>query len=124
MITFENFYKNKQLNTSLMKRLKEKWGITSNLQLTIIFIVFAITGSTSAYLSKPFTNFIGLTKENLGFFFIPIRLLAIFPIYQVLLVIIGTIFGQFTFFWNFEKKMLYRMKLKFIADFFDKIFRQ
>lgn len=124
MITFENFYKNKQLNTSLMKRLKEKWGITSNLQLTIIFIVFAITGSTALYLSKPFTNFIGLTKENLGFIYIPIRYITIFPIYQVLLVIIGTIFGQFSFFWNFEKKMLYWMKLKFVADFFDKIFKQ
>ena len=107
-----------------MKRLKEKWGITSNFQLTLIFIVFAITGSTAAFLSKPFTVFIGLTKENLGLFYIPIRLIAIFPIYQVLLVLIGAIFGQFSFFWDFEKKMLHRMKLKFVADFLDKIFKQ
>jgi hypothetical protein len=104
-----------------MKRLKEKWGITSNLQITIIFIVFAITGSTAAYLSKPFTNFVGINKENFGAFYLPVRLIAIFPIYQVLLVFIGAIFGQFTFFWNFEKKMLYRMKLKPLADFFDKM---
>ena len=76
-----------------MKKLKERWGITSNFQLVIVFIVFAITGSLSAYLSKPFTNYIGLTQENLGGFFLPIRLLAIFPIYQVLLVAIGTVFG-------------------------------
>lgn len=103
-----------------MKKLKERWGITSNFQLVIVFIVFAITGSLSAYLSKPFTNFIGLTKENLGGFFLPVRLIAIFPIYQVLLVLIGFIFGQFTFFWWFEKKMLRGMKLGFIADWFEK----
>lgn len=102
-----------------MKKLKERWGITSNFQLIIVFIVFAITGSLSAYLSKPFTNYIGLTKENLGGFFLPVRLLAIFPIYQVLLVLIGFLFGQFTFFWWFEKKMLRGMKLGFIADWFE-----
>lgn len=106
-----------------MNKLKEKWGITSNLQLTIIFVVFAITGSSAAILSKPFTSLVGISKENLGYFYLPVRLIVIFPIYQVLLVIIGAIFGQFSFFWNFEKKMLYRMKLKPVADFFDKVFK-
>jgi hypothetical protein len=35
------------------EELKKRWKITSNFQLAIIFIVFAITGSTSAWLSKP-----------------------------------------------------------------------
>lgn len=103
-----------------MKKLKERWGISSNFQLVIIFIVFAITGSLSAYLSKPFTNWIGLTKDNLGYFYLPVRLIAIFPIYQVLLVLTGFLFGQFTFFWWFEKKMLRSMKLGFIADWFER----
>jgi hypothetical protein len=102
-----------------MNNLKKKWGITSNFQFIIIFIVFAITGSLSAYLSKPFTDYIGLTKENLGNFIIPIRLIAIFPIYQVLLVVVGFLFGQFKFFWWFEKKMLRSMKLGFIVDWFE-----
>jgi hypothetical protein len=103
-----------------MKKLKARWGVTSDLQLVVIFIVFAITGSVSAYLSKPFTNYIGLTSENLGWFYLPIRLIAIFPIYQVLLVLIGLLFGQFEFFWAFEKKMLRSMKLGFIANWFEK----
>ena len=41
-----------------MKKLKERWGITSNFQIVIIFIVFGITGSVSAYISGPLTNFI------------------------------------------------------------------
>ncbi|KFF13826.1 DUF6787 family protein [Flavobacterium hydatis] len=97
-----------------MNKLKQRWGITSNFQLTIIFIVFAITGSTSAWLSKPFCVFLGITKEDFGFWFTLIRLIIIFPIYQVLLVAIGAIFGQFRFFWNFEKKMLKSMGLGFL----------
>lgn len=97
-----------------MKKLKQRWGITSNFQLTIIFIVFAITGSASAYLSKPFTEWLGITQKDLGGWFTPVRLIAIFPIYQVLLVVIGTIFGQFKFFWWFEKKMLRSMGLGFL----------
>lgn len=103
-----------------MKKLKERWGVSSNWQLTIIFIVFAITGSTAAWMSKPFTNYIGLTKETLGVFYLPIRLIAIFPIYQVLLVLLGSVFGQFEFFWNFEKKMLRSMRLGFIPDWFER----
>ncbi len=98
----------------IMEKLKQRWGITSNLQLTIIFIVFAITGSASAYLSKPFTEWLGITKEDLGGWFTPVRLIAIFPIYQVLLVVIGFLFGQFKFFWWFEKKMLKSMGLGFL----------
>ncbi|MCV9930688.1 diacylglyceryl transferase [Flavobacterium sp. LS1R47] len=97
-----------------MNKLKQRWGITSNFQLTIIFIVFAITGSTSAWLSHPFCIWLGITKEDFGFWFTLIRLIIIFPIYQVLLVAIGAIFGQFRFFWNFEKKMLKNMGLGFL----------
>jgi hypothetical protein len=97
-----------------MQGLKQRWGIRSNLQLTIIFIVFALTGSASAWLSRPFCLWLGITKEDIGFWFTPVRLLMIFPIYQILLVFIGTLFGQFQFFWAFEKKMLRSMKLGFL----------
>lgn len=98
-----------------MAGLKERWGITSNLQLTIIFIVFAITGSTSAWITKPILSFLGITKEV--YHIIPywfLRIVLILPVYKVLLICIGTLFGQHKFFWNFVKKMLFRMKLGFI----------
>jgi hypothetical protein len=97
-----------------MKKIKERWAIESNFQLTIIFIVFAITGSTSAWLSKPFCYWLGITNKDLGIWFSPLRLILIFPIYQVLLVSIGFLFGQFKFFWAFEKKMLKSMGLGFL----------
>ena len=97
-----------------MNKLKQRWGIETNFQFIIILIVFAITGSASAWLSKPFCTWLGITKESLGYWIIPVRLILIFPIYQVLLVFIGFIFGQFQFFWNFEKKMLKRLGLGFL----------
>jgi hypothetical protein len=97
-----------------MGNLKKRWGIETNYQLTIIFIVFAITGSASAWLSKPVCFWLGITKVDLGFWFTPIRLLLIFPLYQFLLVIIGFLFGQFKFFWDFEKKILKGMGMRFL----------
>lgn len=97
-----------------MKKLKERWGIESNFQLAVIFTVFAITGSASAWLSRYVSDWLGLTKTILGLLYTPVRLILIFPIYQVLLVVIGFLFGQFKFFWAFEKKMLRSMGLGFL----------
>ena len=98
-----------------MKRFKERWGITSGFQLTIIFLVFALTGSTSAYLSKPILSWIGLGKEELsGWIYYPLYIVLIFPVYQVLLLAYGAICGQFRFFWAIEKKMLKGLGLGFL----------
>ena len=100
-----------------MKRLKEKWGINSNLQLLIIFFVFSITGSLALLIAKPILSLLGLERETLSpWIFWPIRILIIFPIYQILILIIGSIFGQFKFFWAFEKKMFLRLGLKRFKD--------
>ncbi|MFC4096885.1 DUF6787 family protein [Euzebyella saccharophila] len=98
-----------------MEKLKKRWGIDSNFQLAVVFIVFAITGSTAAKLAAPLCEFIGLHRESTaGWLYWTARILLIFPIYQVLLVFFGWLFGQFKFFWNFEKKMLNRMGLGFL----------
>jgi len=103
-----------------MEKLKERWGINSTYQIVVIFIVFAITGSSSVYVAKPFLAWVGLSREVFsesfwgGFLYWTLRLLLIFPFYQILLLIFGWLFGQFKFFWNFEKKMLSRMGLGFM----------
>ncbi|UCE94383.1 MAG: diacylglyceryl transferase [Flavobacteriaceae bacterium] len=96
-----------------MEKLKKRWGIKSNWQVIAIIIVFAINGSFAAWVAGPVTNFIGLNAENTKPYalYIILRLVLIFPIYQITLPIVGWFFGQFNFFWNFEKKMLERMGL-------------
>lgn len=103
-----------------MDKLKERWGITSNFQLIVIFVVFAITGSSSVYVAKPFLEWVGMDRTVFseswigGTIYWTLRLLLIFPFYQVLLVLYGWLFGQFKFFWAFEKKMLRRMGFGFL----------
>ncbi|MFD1095781.1 DUF6787 family protein [Salegentibacter chungangensis] len=95
-----------------MNKLKERWGINSNWQILVIFLVFAITGSTATKLAAPVCSFIGLDPESTHWsIYWFARIVLIFPLYQILLVSFGWIFGQFKFFWAFEKKMLGRLGL-------------
>ena len=71
-----------------MLRFKKKWGITSNFQLIIILIVFAVTGSIAVWIAKPILDFIGLNQSTISpWIFWPIRIAIIFPTYQILIVI-------------------------------------
>lgn len=93
----------------MFKKLKQRWQIESNLQLVLILIVFSITGSTAAWVSKPFVEMLGMSDANMPkWLFTILRLILIFPIYNIILIVIGTLFGQFKFFWAFEKKMFSR----------------
>ncbi len=98
-----------------MANFKTRWGIASSFQLAIIVVVFAITGSTAAYLSKPILNYFGIVKGDVSNWeYYTLYILLILPVYQVLLVAIGAIFGQFRFFWKFEKKLLRAIGLGFL----------
>ena len=94
------------------KKIQKRMGIYSNTQFIIIMIVFAITGSLALYLSKPILNILNITPKTLNkLLYYPLRLAVIFPVYQFVLIIVGTLFGQFNFFWNLEKKMINRLGL-------------
>ncbi|SEK57901.1 hypothetical protein SAMN04487910_0868 [Aquimarina amphilecti] len=98
------------LTLRIFNALEKKWNVTYRWELIAIFIAFAITGSTAARVSDPLLTLIGLSKETTsGWIYWPLRVFLIFPIYQVILLIVGWLFGQFKFFWWFEKKMLRRM---------------
>ena len=93
---------------SIFKKLINKWNIKSNMQLFIILVVFSVNGSFAAYIGFPIMNLIGKYFTNPFIFWI-IRILLVFIIYQITLPLIGFLFGQFRFFWDFEIKMLRRI---------------
>ena len=100
-----------------MANFKERWNIKSNWQLFVIIVVFAVTGSTAAYLSKPILSIFGISKDTVSAWeYYPLYILLLFPIYQVLLVSFGFLFGQFTFFWTFEKKLLQNCGFGFLVN--------
>lgn len=95
-----------------MKKLKKKWGIKSNIQLITIFIVFSITGSLSVLLGAPLLEIFNPKITDNIILYIILRIILIFPIYQILILLVGWLFGQFKFFWSFEKKVLEAIGLK------------
>ncbi|MFY7672301.1 DUF6787 family protein [Tenacibaculum sp. MEBiC06402] len=100
-----------------MEKLKERWGLKTNWDVVAVLIVFAINGSFSAWVAKPVTSFLGLSSETLNpWIYYPLRILLIFPIYQTTLPIVGWLFGQFNFFWEFEKKFLSRLGFGFLFN--------
>ena len=100
-----------------MEKLKKRWGITSNFQLVIIFIVFAINGSLSAKISGYAMDFLGINNENTHWIpYYIILLVLVLPLYPFLLMCFGWIFGQSKFFFLFPKKMLGSMGLGFFFN--------
>ena len=98
-----------------MNKLKTRWGITSNFQLVIIIIVFAINGSLSAKISSFILDELGITKENTNvILFYVILLILVLPLYPFMLMFFGWLFGQSKFFTPFAKKMIRNMKMGFL----------
>lgn len=91
------------------KKLENKWILEYRWEMIRVFIVFAITGTSSMFVGRPIMKAIGITKENLNPFIYWVLFIIIGLIfYQLLLVAFGWLFGQHKFFWEFEKKMLKR----------------
>ena len=90
-----------------MDKLKNRWGISSNTQLILILIVFAINGSLSGLFTNPVLNFFGIHKEHTNPLLYSILYIIIISImYFILLILVSKVFGQSNFFKNFAKKSL------------------
>lgn len=95
-----------------MEKFKKRWGIKSNWQVAVIFIVFGITGTTASLIGKPILAFLNIHPDSFSpYIYWPTRLVLLFVMYQFLLIFFGWLFGQYQFFWNFEKKMLGKLGL-------------
>ena len=92
-------------------KLLTLFKVENYFRLLIIFTVFGITGSLSVVLGKyVLISIFSSNIQNNEFYWL-IRILLIFPLYQILLIIIGTLFGEFKYFWAIEKKILVRLKI-------------
>jgi hypothetical protein len=94
-----------------IERLKTKWKLQSVWHVIIILIVFACTGFTVLFIKKPLLNLLAGDNGNTVLASV-LYYLFILPIYNVLLLVYGFIFGQFNFFWEFEKRFFNRLLRK------------
>ena len=96
----------------MIQNLIKKFNAKSKVHLLLIFFIFGLSGSFSLWISSPIMLVLDL-KNILNNYplYIFFRVLIIIPIYQLILIVIASIFGEFQYFWKFEKKFLKRIKI-------------
>ena len=96
----------------MIEKIVNKFKANSIQHLFVIFIIFALSGSGSLFISSPILVVLGLDKLITFYpLYIFIRIILIIPIYQFILIIIASFFGEFDYFWKFEKKFLQRLRI-------------
>ena len=81
--------------------------------LAVIFIVFSITGLGAVFLARPLMEMLGITRDNIDtLIYWPLRIVFMLVAYQIMLVTVGTVFGQHAYFWRMEKKILRRFGIR------------
>lgn len=94
-----------------LQKLQSRWNTKSITQVIVILFVFALTGTTVVYIAKPLLKWFFQpdpipTWAKISYY------ILILPIYNLILLGYGFIFGQFKFFYEFEKRFLNRFKRK------------
>lgn len=90
-----------------IEKLKNRWQLKSAGQVVVVLIVFACTGFTILFLKKPILTLLAGEEGNSTLASI-LYYIFILPLYNVVLLAYGFLFGQFKFFWEFEKRFMER----------------
>ncbi|MFN5004097.1 MAG: DUF6787 family protein [Bacteroidota bacterium] len=74
----------------------------------LILTVFACTGFTVLFLKRPLFAYLFADGE-IHLYASIVYYVLILPVYNVFLLMYGFVFGQFKFFWEFEKRFFSRI---------------
>ncbi|HEX7016805.1 MAG TPA: DUF6787 family protein [Cyclobacteriaceae bacterium] len=91
-----------------IERLKTRWKLKSAGQVIMVLLVFACTGFTVVYLRGPVLRLL-LGEPPFNTTATIVYYVLILPIYNIILLAYGFLFGQFRFFWEFEKRFVRRL---------------
>ncbi|PDH53378.1 MAG: diacylglyceryl transferase [Bacteroidetes bacterium MED-G17] len=97
----------------IWKKLKQKWGVESDLRMLWLFLLFAIAGSTTAYLRNKLFVYIGIAPFSPKILYVLFKFVFIYFFYQICLLTVGSLGGEFRFYWPFLRKMNQRMIARF-----------
>ena len=91
-----------------MQRLATRWDVAPT-RVIVILIVFACTGFTVMFLKRPLVAWVSGDGGEQPVLFGVLYYILILPFYNVILLIYGAVFGQFRFFWDFERRFFRRL---------------
>lgn len=97
--------------TKILKKLILIFKAKSLIHLIKIFFIFGLAGSLSLYLSELFYDIINVKEYiNISILNFFIKVIFLILVYQLTLLIIALIFGEFKYFLKFFTKFLNRFK--------------
>jgi formyltetrahydrofolate-dependent phosphoribosylglycinamide formyltransferase len=85
----------------MFEKLKKRWHLNDR-DLILVFLVFAITGSLTAFFTRQITTWLLLDRGSFIYYVCKLGVLLI--AYPILLLLISLPFGQFRFFLDFERR--------------------
>jgi hypothetical protein len=97
--------KKERQTSAFLTKLRQKWELKSLFQVVMVLIVFSLTGMTVVLVRPLLFDLFGYTDQTPIWLKVITYLLLVFPMYQVLILLYGAVLGQFSFFWEKEKKL-------------------
>lgn len=93
---------------SWLQKLQTRWNAKNIWQVIAILLVFCCTGMTVVAIMRPTLHF--LFGPEIPAWAKVVYYILILPVYNIVLLMYGFVFGQFRFFYDFEKRFFARMR--------------
>lgn len=97
----------------MLEKLKRRWKVKSIKDVLIILLVFALTGFSIMFLRRFLVSQFDWADSR---WFTYSYYWIIFPVYNLVLLMYGFLFGKFKFFWEFEKRFFKRIANLFVKS--------
>ncbi len=93
----------------MWKKLQARWNVNSSWDVLVILLVFACTGFSVMYLKRFLFSMTGLDAAE-GWLRWTVNILIILPLYQMILIGWGWVFGKYDFFLRFVNRMIAQLR--------------
>lgn len=100
---------NKPMKQSYLSKLQQKWKLNSIMQVIIVLIIFALGGSTCAFLGGKLMPSLGFDVENKGILYYIVYIIIVTILWPLCVLAYSIILGQYPFFKKYLGQMGRRM---------------
>ena len=98
---------NKPMKKNYLGRLQDKWKLNSIVQVIVVLIIFALGGSTCAFLGKKIMPALGFETRGVLYWIIYVLIVTI--LWPLCVLMYSIILGQYAFFKKYLSQMGRRM---------------
>ncbi len=93
----------------ILQKLRTKWQLNNILQVVAVLLTFSLAGSTVVAVRPWFFQWVGMDEQTSLLWKTLAYVVFVFPMYQVLLLLYGSLLGQHRFFTQKTRKIGIRL---------------